>query len=70
MRLYGIAYCVKENSGYHKRSDTNEFARYFRFMLDRGFYLAPSQFEAMFVSLAHTDELIDDTLAAIEAFFA
>ncbi|MBQ9043066.1 MAG: glutamate-1-semialdehyde 2,1-aminomutase [Eggerthellaceae bacterium] len=51
-----------------KTSDTDAFARYFRFMLDRGFSLAPSQFEAMFVSTAHTDEHIDETLAAIADF--
>ncbi|MDY0087797.1 MAG: glutamate-1-semialdehyde 2,1-aminomutase, partial [Coriobacteriia bacterium] len=40
-------------------SDTNMYAAYFRGMLDHGFWLAPSQFEATFVSLAHTDEEID-----------
>ncbi|MDZ4064621.1 MAG: aspartate aminotransferase family protein, partial [Coriobacteriia bacterium] len=40
-------------------SDTEMYARYFRGMLDRGYTLAPSQFEATFVSLAHTDEEID-----------
>ena len=48
-----------------KRSDTQEFARYFRFMLDRGFYLAPSQFEAMFISTAHDDDVLDATVAAV-----
>ena len=51
-----------------KTSDTEAFARYFRFMLDRGFALAPSQFEAMFISAAHDDAVIDETLDAIEAF--
>jgi glutamate-1-semialdehyde 2,1-aminomutase len=45
-------------------SDTRRFAAYFRTMLDRGIYLAPSQFEAGFVSAAHTDEDIDFTIAA------
>jgi len=50
-------------------SDTRAYARYFHAMLDRGVYLAPSQFECMFVSTAHTDELIDTTVeAAAEAF--
>ncbi len=40
-------------------SDTKRYAAYFRGMLDRGFWLAPSQFEAAFVSLAHTDGEID-----------
>ncbi len=38
-----------------KRADTKRYARYFHAMLDRGVFLAPSQFEAAFVSLAHTD---------------
>ena len=44
--------------------DVDMYARYFRGMLDRGFTLAPSQFEAAFVSLAHTDEDIDAAVAA------
>jgi glutamate-1-semialdehyde 2,1-aminomutase len=47
-----------------KRSDTNRYARFFREMLDRGIFLAPSQFEAAFVSAAHTAQDIDHTLAA------
>ena len=42
-------------------SDTAAFARYFREMLNRGVYIAPSQFEAGFVSLAHTDEDLERT---------
>ncbi len=45
-----------------KMSDTDEFARYFRHMMERGNYIAPSQFEAMFISFAHTDEDIDKTV--------
>jgi glutamate-1-semialdehyde 2,1-aminomutase len=52
-----------------KRSDTARFGRFFRLMLDRGIYLAPSQFEAAFLSAAHTDGDIDKTLeAAAECF--
>lgn len=52
-----------------KRADTARYARFFHAMLARGVYLAPSQFEAAFVSLAHTDELIERTIAAAaEAF--
>ena len=51
-----------------KTSDTEAFARYFRFMLDRGFSLAPSQFEAMFISCAHDDAMLDETLSAIADF--
>src|SRR5437763_4939819 len=47
-----------------KRSDTKSYARFFREMLDRGIFLAPSQFEAAFVSAAHTSQDIDRTLAA------
>src|SRR6266581_4547600 len=47
-----------------KRSDTKRYARFFREMLDRGIFLAPSQFEATFVSAAHTFADIDRTLAA------
>jgi len=47
-----------------KRSDTTRYARFFRETLDRGIFLAPSQFEAAFVSAAHTSQDIDRTLAA------
>jgi glutamate-1-semialdehyde 2,1-aminomutase len=47
-----------------KRSDTKRYARFFREMLDRGVFLAPSQFEAAFVSAAHTSEDITRTIAA------
>ncbi len=45
-------------------SDTGKYAAFFRGMLDRGFWLAPSQFEATFVSLAHTDDEIDSFVEA------
>jgi glutamate-1-semialdehyde 2,1-aminomutase len=45
-----------------KKSDTGKFGRFHRGMLDRGIYLAPSQFEAGFTSIAHTDEDIEQTL--------
>lgn len=47
-----------------KKSDLQKFSRFHRGMLERGIYLAPSQFEAGFTSLAHTEEDIDKTLAA------
>ena len=47
-----------------KRSDTAKYARFFHAMLARGVFLAPSQFEAMFVSAAHTDADIERTLTA------
>ena len=46
------------------KSDTKRFARFFKLSLDAGVYLAPSQFEAGFVSIAHTDEMIDQTVEA------
>lgn len=48
-------------------ADTDRFGRYFHAMLERGFYLAPSQFEAGFVSSAHTDEQIAATVDAARA---
>src|SRR6266853_881038 len=47
-----------------KHSDTKRYARFFREMLDQGIFLAPSQFEATFVSTAHTSQDIDRTLGA------
>ena len=52
-----------------KTSDTEAFARYFSHMLGEGIYLAPSQFEAMFVSAAITEEDIEETLAAVRRYF-
>ncbi|MBQ1311827.1 MAG: glutamate-1-semialdehyde 2,1-aminomutase [Blautia sp.] len=49
-----------------KTSDTEIFARYFRCMLEHGIHLAPSQFEAMFLSLSHTGEILEKTLAAFK----
>jgi glutamate-1-semialdehyde 2,1-aminomutase len=46
------------------KSDRERFARFFRGMLEEGIYLAPSQFEAGFLSLAHTPEDVDRTVAA------
>lgn len=48
-------------------ADTERYARFFHAMLDQGFYFAPGQFEAGFVSAAHTDEQIDETIRAFEA---
>jgi glutamate-1-semialdehyde 2,1-aminomutase len=50
-----------------KTSDTQRFAAFFRKMRERGVFLPPSQFEAMFVSLAHTDEDVDQVIAAAKA---
>lgn len=50
------------------KCDTGKFAEYWRHMLENGIYAAPSQFEAMFVSYAHSDEDIDRTVDAIKSF--
>lgn len=49
-------------------SDIAEFSRYFNFMLNRGNYLGPSQFEACFVSYVHTDENIEKTISDFEEY--
>ena len=49
-----------------KSSDTVAFAEYFKKMLNMGIHMAPSQFEAMFLSAAHTDEIIMETLDAVK----
>lgn len=51
-------------------ADTGAYADYFGFLLDHGIYVAPSQFEAMFVSDAHTMEDIRQTIAVMEKFYA
>jgi glutamate-1-semialdehyde 2,1-aminomutase len=51
-----------------RRCDTERYAALFRHLLARGIYVAPSQFEAMFLSLAHADEEIDITIEAIAEF--
>jgi glutamate-1-semialdehyde 2,1-aminomutase len=53
-----------------RRCDTAAYGRFFHAMLDRGVYLAPSQFECAFVSTAHTEELIERTIAAAAGAFA
>jgi glutamate-1-semialdehyde 2,1-aminomutase len=64
--LATIFFCAGPVRNYEnaKRSDTSRYARFFREMLTRGILVAPSQFEAMFVSTAHTEEDISKTLAA------
>ena len=51
-----------------KTADTKAFADYFRFMLEHGIHLGPSQFEAMFVSNAHTEETTAETLRVFEEY--
>jgi glutamate-1-semialdehyde 2,1-aminomutase len=48
-------------------ADHREYARFFHAMLDAGIFFAPSGYETLFVSLAHTDGLIDETIEAVAA---
>ncbi len=50
-------------------SRVDEFNRYFAYMLNHGIHLAPSQFEAMFLSVAHTDKELDETFQVFRDFF-
>lgn len=50
--------------------DTTRYTRYFKAMLESGIYLAPSQFEAMFLSLAHSVEDLEATLSAVRKFIS
>ena len=52
-----------------KRADTERFKRFFHFLLDRGIYLAPSQFEAGFISAAHSEADIARTVETAREFF-
>lgn len=49
-------------------SDTKKYAQYFNFLLDHGIYVAPSQFEAIFFSIAHSEEDIQKTCAVMKQF--
>jgi len=64
--MFGMFFTGEQVHNYDdaKKSDLTKFKSFHRGMLERGIYLAPSQFEAGFTSLAHTDEDIDRTLAA------
>lgn len=53
-----------------RASDTDKYSAYFSYMLEHGIYVAPSQFEAMFIGAAHTDEDIRTTVEAITTFKA
>jgi glutamate-1-semialdehyde 2,1-aminomutase len=52
-----------------KRADTVRFRQFFHWMLDRGVYMAPSQFEAGFISAAHTEHDIGRTVEAARQYF-
>jgi glutamate-1-semialdehyde 2,1-aminomutase len=67
--MWGLSFSAAPVTDYAsaKQADTVRFGRFFHAMLDRGVYLAPSQFEAAFVSTLHDDALIDQTIAAAVA---
>jgi glutamate-1-semialdehyde 2,1-aminomutase len=64
--MFGLFFCEGPVHNFEdaKKSDVTKFGRFHRGMLEQGIYLAPSQFEAGFTSLAHTDADIDRTLVA------
>ncbi|MEM8504249.1 MAG: glutamate-1-semialdehyde 2,1-aminomutase [Cyanobacteria bacterium P01_D01_bin.1] len=70
--MFGMFFTGSDVHNYDdaKQSDLEKFSRFHRGMLEEGIYLAPSQFEAGFTSLAHTDEDIEQTIAAARRVFA
>ena len=70
--MFGFLFTDTEVVDYEtaKTADTERFAKYFKGMVDGGIYLPPSQFEAMFLSVAHTEEQIDQTIAVAKKVFA
>jgi len=66
--MFGLFFTGEAVHNYEdaKKSDLAKFSRFHRGMLEHGIYLAPSQFEAGFTSLAHTDEDINRTLEAAQ----
>ncbi|MFN6961048.1 MAG: glutamate-1-semialdehyde 2,1-aminomutase [Rhodocyclaceae bacterium] len=70
--MFGIYFAASCPSSYREvmATDKEAFNRFFHAMLEKGVYLAPSAFEAGFVSAAHTDADIAATVAAADAIFA
>jgi glutamate-1-semialdehyde 2,1-aminomutase len=70
--MFGVYFAATPPTSYAEvmASDKEAFNRFFHAMLDAGFYLAPSAFEAGFVSAAHSDADIAATVAAADAIFA
>lgn len=68
----GSLFFTKENvTDYEsaKTSDTKAFADYCNYMMKHGVYLAPAQFEAMFLSMAHTKDILEETLDIMKKYF-
>jgi len=70
--MFGFFFCKGPVNNFQDamKSDTAKFAKWHRGMLEEGVYLAPSQFEAGFTGLKHTDADIDATIAAARRVFA
>ncbi|MBF2034923.1 MAG: glutamate-1-semialdehyde 2,1-aminomutase [Leptolyngbyaceae cyanobacterium T60_A2020_046] len=70
--MFGLFFTAGPVSNYEdaKQADTTKFSRFHRGMLEQGVYLAPSQFEAGFTSLAHTDADVEQTIAAARTVLA
>ncbi|TIC80585.1 glutamate-1-semialdehyde 2,1-aminomutase [Crenobacter intestini] len=70
--MFGLYFCEQVPASYAEvtASDRERFNRFFHAMLEEGVYLAPSAYEAGFVSIAHTDAIIDETIAAARRAFA
>lgn len=70
--MFGLFFCEGPVMNFQDatKSDTAKFAKWHRKMLERGVYLAPSQYEAGFTSLAHTDEDVERTIQAAKEVFA
>lgn len=65
-------FCAHPVTNYEEAQDTDseQFSRFFKLMLDEGILLAPSKYEAWFITTAHTEEDIDATIAAADRAFA
>jgi glutamate-1-semialdehyde 2,1-aminomutase len=70
--LLTLFFCEQPTRNYDdaKKSDTAKFGKFFHAMLERGIFLPPSQYEALFVSAAHTDADIDRTITAARGSLA
>jgi glutamate-1-semialdehyde 2,1-aminomutase len=69
--MFGLYFAAKPPTSFAEvmQCDKEKFNRFFHAMLDRGFYFAPSAYEAGFVSAAHSDADIDATIAAAREVF-
>ena len=71
--MYGFFFTDAEKVSPYKQAtecDLERFKRFFHLMLEEGVYLAPSAFEAGFVCAAHTEQEVQETIAAAERCFA